>query len=119
MSPQMKRFVPHMAAQYGFEYEFVTYRWPSWLHRQVPLLDLGLGFHIGLMTLPVTHVLLAMYVEWCALGQVKRAKQHDTMLDVQVMPCAVASGLAGAAFACMWHNTIASFSLRDMMMCFT
>ena len=39
MSPQMKRFVPHMAAQYGFEYEFVTYRWPSWLHRQVlPLL---------------------------------------------------------------------------------
>ena len=34
MSPQMKRFVPHMARQYGFEYEFVTYRWPSWLHQQ-------------------------------------------------------------------------------------
>ena len=35
MSPQMKRFVPHMARHYGFEYEFVTYRWPSWLHQQV------------------------------------------------------------------------------------
>ena len=35
MSPQMKRFVPHMAKQYGFEYEFVTYKWPSWLHKQV------------------------------------------------------------------------------------
>ena len=35
MSPQMKSFVPHMAAAYGFEYQFVTYKWPSWLHKQV------------------------------------------------------------------------------------
>ena len=35
MSPQMKRFLPHMAARYGFEYEAVTYKWPSWLHKQV------------------------------------------------------------------------------------
>ena len=34
MSPQMKRFLPHMAAHYGFDYEFVTYKWPSWLHKQ-------------------------------------------------------------------------------------
>ena len=40
MSPQMKRFVPHMARRYSFAYEFVTYRWPSWLHQQVSgLLD--------------------------------------------------------------------------------
>lgn len=37
MSPQMKRFLPHMAERYGFEYEFVTYKWPSWLHKQVRL----------------------------------------------------------------------------------
>eukprot|EP00884_Botryococcus_braunii_P009699 jgi/Botrbrau1/18730/Bobra.0386s0053.1 len=34
MSPQMKRFVPHMAKAYGFDYQFVTYKWPSWLHKQ-------------------------------------------------------------------------------------
>ena len=37
MSPQMRAFVPRMAAQYGFDYEFVTYKWPSWLHKQVSL----------------------------------------------------------------------------------
>lgn len=34
MSPQMRAFVPHMAAHYDFDYEFVTYKWPSWLHKQ-------------------------------------------------------------------------------------
>ncbi len=34
MSPQMKRFLPHMARRYGFEYELVTYKWPTWLHKQ-------------------------------------------------------------------------------------
>ena len=35
MSPQMKRFLPHMAEAYNFDYEFVTYKWPAWLHKQV------------------------------------------------------------------------------------
>lgn len=35
MSPQMRAFVPRMAQHYGFDYEFVTYKWPSWLHKQV------------------------------------------------------------------------------------
>ncbi|CAD7699991.1 unnamed protein product [Ostreobium quekettii] len=34
MSPQMQQFLPHMAARYGFEYELVTYKWPSWLNKQ-------------------------------------------------------------------------------------
>ena len=34
MSPQMKAFVPRMAARYDFDYEFVTYKWPEWLHKQ-------------------------------------------------------------------------------------
>ncbi len=34
MSPQMRAFVPHMAERYGFDFEFVTYKWPSWLHKQ-------------------------------------------------------------------------------------
>jgi hypothetical protein len=35
MSPQMKRFLPLMAQHYSFEFEFVTYKWPTWLHKQV------------------------------------------------------------------------------------
>lgn len=26
--------IPHMAEEYGFEYELVTYKWPTWLHKQ-------------------------------------------------------------------------------------
>jgi len=41
MSPQLQAFLPHMAAEYGFTYELVQYKWPSWLnfpptkHRQI------------------------------------------------------------------------------------
>lgn len=34
MSPHHKRIVPAMAEKYGFDYEFVTYKWPHWLHKQ-------------------------------------------------------------------------------------
>ena len=29
-----KAFLPHMAKEYGFEYELVQYHWPHWLHAQ-------------------------------------------------------------------------------------
>lgn len=34
LSPHFKEFVPKMAEKYGFDYGFVTYRWPHWLRRQ-------------------------------------------------------------------------------------
>ncbi|KAG8368795.1 hypothetical protein BUALT_Bualt15G0083900 [Buddleja alternifolia] len=34
LSPQFKDVIPHMADQYGFEYELITYKWPTWLHKQ-------------------------------------------------------------------------------------
>lgn len=34
LSPQFKDFIPHMAKEYGFEYDLVTYKWPTWLHKQ-------------------------------------------------------------------------------------
>ncbi|CDO97566.1 unnamed protein product [Coffea canephora] len=34
LSPQFKDVIPHMAQEYGFEYELVTYKWPTWLHKQ-------------------------------------------------------------------------------------
>jgi len=29
-----QNFIPHMAKEYGFEYELVQYKWPRWLHQQ-------------------------------------------------------------------------------------
>lgn len=34
LSPQFKDVIPHMARDYGFEYELITYKWPTWLHKQ-------------------------------------------------------------------------------------
>ncbi|KAF2071176.1 hypothetical protein CYY_007511 [Polysphondylium violaceum] len=34
LSPNFKEFIPKMAAEYGFEYELVTYKWPWWLRKQ-------------------------------------------------------------------------------------
>ncbi|XP_011341647.1 UDP-glucose:glycoprotein glucosyltransferase isoform X1 [Ooceraea biroi] len=34
LSPTLKDFLPHMAEEYGFEYELVQYKWPRWLHQQ-------------------------------------------------------------------------------------
>lgn len=34
MSPKFRDFIPVMAKNFGFEYEFVNYKWPLWLRSQ-------------------------------------------------------------------------------------
>ncbi|GAA5830729.1 hypothetical protein JCM11251_001055 [Rhodosporidiobolus azoricus] len=34
LSPSFKAFIPHVAREYGFDYELVTYKWPHWLRAQ-------------------------------------------------------------------------------------
>ncbi|KAI3325357.1 glycosyltransferase family 24 protein [Xylariaceae sp. AK1471] len=34
LSPSFKEFIPHLAKEYGFKYEMVTYKWPHWLRAQ-------------------------------------------------------------------------------------
>ncbi|BGP08072.1 killer toxin resistant protein [Rhodotorula toruloides] len=34
LSPSFKAFIPHMAREYGFDYELATYKWPHWLRAQ-------------------------------------------------------------------------------------
>lgn len=34
LSPSFKDFIPYLAAEYGFEYEMVTFKWPHWLRKQ-------------------------------------------------------------------------------------
>ncbi|KMS95940.1 hypothetical protein BVRB_003480 isoform A [Beta vulgaris subsp. vulgaris] len=34
LSPKFKDVIPLMAREYGFDYELITYKWPTWLHKQ-------------------------------------------------------------------------------------
>ncbi|KAJ6626996.1 glycosyltransferase family 24 protein [Mycena sp. CBHHK59/15] len=34
LSPSFLEFIPHLAKSYDFQYELVTYKWPSWLRAQ-------------------------------------------------------------------------------------
>ncbi|EIW69539.1 hypothetical protein TREMEDRAFT_44060 [Tremella mesenterica DSM 1558] len=34
LSPTFLEFLPHLAEEYKFQYELVTYKWPSWLREQ-------------------------------------------------------------------------------------
>ena len=46
LSPTFKDFIPHMARQYGFEYELVQYKWPRWLHQQTEKQRMIWGYKI-------------------------------------------------------------------------
>ena len=34
LSPSLKDFIPEYAKRYGFDYEYVQYKWPRWLNQQ-------------------------------------------------------------------------------------
>jgi UDP-glucose:glycoprotein glucosyltransferase len=46
LSPKFKEAIPHMAKQYNFEYELVTYKWPAWLHKQTEKQRIIWGYKI-------------------------------------------------------------------------
>ncbi|KAJ4438070.1 hypothetical protein ANN_14009 [Periplaneta americana] len=46
LSPTFKDFLPHMAKDYGFEYELVQYKWPRWLHQQTEKQRIIWGYKI-------------------------------------------------------------------------
>ncbi|CAH1245599.1 UGGT1 [Branchiostoma lanceolatum] len=46
LSPAVKDFLPHMAKEYGFDYELVQYKWPRWLHQQTEKQRIIWGYKI-------------------------------------------------------------------------
>ena len=34
ITTKLQDVIPHMAQEYGFDYELITYKWPTWLHKQ-------------------------------------------------------------------------------------
>uniref|UniRef100_A0A674KEL9 UDP-glucose ceramide glucosyltransferase-like 1 n=1 Tax=Terrapene triunguis TaxID=2587831 RepID=A0A674KEL9_9SAUR len=46
LSPTFKEIIPHMAKEYGFQYELVQYKWPRWLHQQTEKQRIIWGYKI-------------------------------------------------------------------------
>ncbi|KFO37832.1 UDP-glucose:glycoprotein glucosyltransferase 2 [Fukomys damarensis] len=46
LSPSFKEVIPHMAKEYGFQYELVQYKWPHWLHQQTEKQRIIWGYKI-------------------------------------------------------------------------
>nr|XP_060490186.1 UDP-glucose:glycoprotein glucosyltransferase 2 [Panthera onca] len=46
LSPTFKEVIPHMAEEYGFQYELVQYQWPRWLHQQTEKQRIIWGYKI-------------------------------------------------------------------------
>ncbi|EFN52002.1 hypothetical protein CHLNCDRAFT_59065 [Chlorella variabilis] len=85
MSPQMKAFVPFMAEKYDFDYEFVTYKWPSWLHKQTEKQRIIWAYKI--LFLDVLFPLGLKKVIFCDSDQVVRADLRELWhMDLQGAP---------------------------------
>ncbi|KAI1724172.1 UDP-glucose:Glycoprotein glucosyltransferase domain-containing protein [Ditylenchus destructor] len=46
LSPIIRKKLPKMAEQYGFEYELIEYKWPKWLHQQTEKQRVMWGYKI-------------------------------------------------------------------------
>ena len=46
LSPSIKEFLPFYAEKYGFEYEYVQYKWPRWLNQQTEKQRIIWGYKI-------------------------------------------------------------------------
>merc|ERR1712012_448095 len=46
LSPSLKDFIPEYAKRYGFEYEYVQYKWPRWLNQQTDKRRMIWGYKI-------------------------------------------------------------------------
>jgi UDP-glucose:glycoprotein glucosyltransferase len=61
--------IPHMAQEYGFEYDLVTYKWPSWLHKQSEKQRIIWAYKI--LFLDVLFPLSLKKVQWISFSLVK------------------------------------------------
>ncbi|CAG0922145.1 unnamed protein product, partial [Notodromas monacha] len=85
LSPSLKDFLPHMAAEYGFKYELVEYKWPRWLHQQTEKQRLIWGYKI--LFLDVLFPLDVKKIIFVDADQVVRTDLKELMdLDLEGNP---------------------------------
>ncbi|TLS23762.1 uncharacterized protein PpBr36_06649 [Pyricularia pennisetigena] len=85
LSPSFKDFIPHMAAEYGFKYEMVTYKWPHWLRQQKEKQREIWGYKI--LFLDVLFPLTLDKVIFVDADQIVRTDMYELVqLDLQGAP---------------------------------
>lgn len=85
LSPSFKSFLPHMAAEYGFDYEMVTYKWPHWLRAQSEKQREIWGYKI--LFLDVLFPLDLNKVIFVDADQIVRTDMHELVeFDLQGAP---------------------------------
>ena len=47
LSPSLRDFLPAFAKEYGFQYEYVQYKWPRWLNQQKEKQRIIWGYKVG------------------------------------------------------------------------
>lgn len=85
LSPSFKSFLPHLAKEYGFSYEMVTYKWPHWLRGQREKQREIWGYKI--LFLDVLFPLSLDKVIFVDADQIVRTDMHDLVtLDLAGAP---------------------------------
>ncbi|PYH40559.1 putative UDP-glucose:glycoprotein glucosyltransferase [Aspergillus saccharolyticus JOP 1030-1] len=85
LSPSFKSFLPHLAAEYGFSYEMVTYKWPHWLRAQTEKQREIWGYKI--LFLDVLFPLSLDKVIFVDADQIVRTDMYDLVsLDLEGAP---------------------------------
>ena len=85
LSPSFKSFLPHLAAQYGFKYQMVAYKWPHWLRHQSEKQREIWGYKI--LFLDVLFPLSLEKVIFVDADQIVRTDMYDLVqLDLEGAP---------------------------------
>ncbi|KAL2868589.1 putative UDP-glucose:glycoprotein glucosyltransferase [Aspergillus lucknowensis] len=85
LSPSFKSFLPHLAEEYGFSYEMVTYKWPHWLRAQTEKQREIWGYKI--LFLDVLFPLSLDKVIFVDADQIVRTDMYDLIsLDLEGAP---------------------------------
>lgn len=85
LSPSFKSFLPHLAKEYGFSYEMVTYKWPHWLRGQKEKQREIWGYKI--LFLDVLFPLSLDKVIFVDADQIVRTDMYDLVsLDLEGAP---------------------------------
>ncbi|KAG8880608.1 hypothetical protein FRB97_000656 [Tulasnella sp. 331] len=85
LSPSFLEFIPHFAAEYNFEYELVTYKWPSWLRMPTEKQRIIWGYKI--LFLDVLFPMDLKKVIFVDADQIVRADLHELVtLDLHGAP---------------------------------
>lgn len=85
LSPSFKSFLPHLAREYGFSFEMVTFKWPHWLRAQKEKQREIWGYKI--LFLDVLFPLSLDKVIFVDADQIVRTDLHDLVsLDLDGAP---------------------------------